>query len=110
MFRIVTATIAILIVTGNVALANSQVSVNVPFGDLNLSQAQDARALAERLQRAAMQVCLKANEANLASGKIGQQAMQGCVDTAIKLAMQHVEDNLMNKVRANLVNARQPAR
>jgi UrcA family protein len=105
MFRIVTAA-TILIATGSAALAG-QASVNVPFGDLNLSQAQDARILADRLQSAAKQVCRNANSANLAAGKIGQQAIQECVDTAINVAIQNVESNLVGKVRANLVNARQ---
>jgi UrcA family protein len=106
MFRIVTTTAALLIVTGNVALANGLASVDVPFGDLNLSQAQDARILADRLQSAANQVCRKANAVNLASGKIGEQAIQECIDTAINVAMQQVENHLVNKVRANLVSAR----
>lgn len=110
MFRIVTTIAAILIATGNVALANGHASVDVPFGDLNLSQAQDARTLADRLKSAANEVCRKANEANLASGKIAQQAIQQCVETAINLAMQRVESNLVSKVRANLVSARQLSR
>jgi len=110
MFRIVTLTAAILTITGIAALAHGQASVDVPFGDLNLSQAQDARILAARLQSAATQVCQKTNAANLAADRISQLAMEQCIDAAINLAMQRVESNLVNKVRANLVGARQLSR
>ena len=110
MLRILTVT-ALLAISAN-ARAESQASINVPYGDLNLSQAPDAQVLAHRLRSAAEQVCLTANGKYLANSRIGQQAMQACMDTAIRLAMERVTDNLAGKVRANLVSAQeiQPAR
>ena len=42
MLRILTAA-AIFALSANAALADSQASVDVPFGDLNLSQPHDAK-------------------------------------------------------------------
>lgn len=106
MFRTIIATAAILTVTGSVALADGQASVDVPFGDLNLSRTQDARILADRLQIAAKEVCQKANGADIAAGRIGQQAMHECVKAAISIAMERVAINLEEKVRANLISGR----
>lgn len=105
MLRIATVA-AILIFTANAAFADSQASLNVPFGDLNLSQAKDARILADRLQTAAEQVCLKANP-DLTDRRIGQLALQQCVQSAINIAMDQIESNPGRKVRANLISARQ---
>ena len=105
MLRILTIT-ALLAFSGNAALAGNQASINVPFGDLNLSQTRDARILADRLQTAAEHVCLSANE-DLANSSVGQRALQECVQSAISLAMAHIESNLEQKVRANLVSARE---
>ena len=106
MLRLLTIT-ALLMTSAHAARAESQASVDVPFGDLNLSRAQDARVLAHRLQTAAEHVCLTANDADLATSRIGQQAMQECVDSAIRVAMERIESNLAGKVRANLVSARE---
>lgn len=106
MLRTLTA-LAILTLTASIALADTEASINVPFGDLNLSQAQDARILAERLQTAAERVCLKTNESELTNDRIGQYALKECVDTAISIAMGRIEASLERKVRTNLVSARQ---
>jgi UrcA family protein len=104
MLRIL-ATATILAFTANAALADSQVSVDVPFGDLNLSQSRDAKVLAERLEDAAKAVCIKANSDHLAALTPG--ALQNCVDEAVNIAVDRVQSNLENKLRANLVRARQ---
>lgn len=103
MLRIL-ATAAILALTANAALADSQVSVDVPFGDLNLSQSRDAKVLAERLEEAAKAVCLKANSDVLAALPAG--ALQNCVDEAVNIAIDRVQGSLENKLRVNLVKAR----
>ena len=99
MIRIL-ATAAILALSANAALADSQASVDVPFGDLNLSRSHDTKILAERLEAAASMVCLKANS------DIPAYAMQDCIDTAVNIAVGRIQSSLENKLRANLVNAR----
>jgi UrcA family protein len=98
---------ALLTLTATAAFADTLPTMDVPFGDLNLSQAHDAKVLADRLQSAARTVCIKANGPDLTSSKIGQQAMQDCVNTAITIAMERVASHLENKVRANLISAKQ---
>ncbi len=102
MLRIATAAI-ILALTANAALAN-QASVDVPFGDLNLSQPHDAKILAGRLEAAAAAVCLKAN--NDTPSAIPAPMMQDCIDTAINIAVSRIQSSLEGKLRANLVNVR----
>ena len=104
MLRILTVT-ALLAISANTALAESPATIDVPFGDLNLSQAPDARVLAHRLQIAAEHVCLTANDAQLANSRLGRQAIQECVHSAIGIAMERIESNLAEKLRANLVHA-----
>src|SRR5665213_1925354 len=99
MLRILTAA-AILALSANAALADSQASVDVPFGDLNLSRPRDAKILAERLETAASAVCLKANS------DIPARAMQDCIDTAVNIAVSRIQSSLESKLRANLVDAR----
>ncbi len=99
MLRVFTAA-AILALTATAALANSQASVDVPFGDLNLSRSPDAKILAERLDAAARAVCLKAN------GDMPGAAMQDCIDTAVNIAVSKIQSSLASKLRANLVEAR----
>jgi UrcA family protein len=79
----------------------TQVSVYVPYGDLNLSQPTDAKVLADRLEDAAKSVCLKANP-DLDSPVL----MQQCIGTAISVAMVGIEDTLDQEVRAKLVVVR----
>lgn len=106
MFRIAASAI-LLSLTTSAALAGDKASIDVPFGDLNLSQTEDARVLAERLETAAKMVCAKANQPDFASGKISQQAMQDCVDAAVTIAIGRIEISLADKLRSNLVSARQ---
>ena len=103
MLRIATAAI-ILALTANAALANSQASVDVPFGDLNLSQPHDAKILAGRLEAAAAAVCTKANSSTLSA--IPAPMMQDCIDTAINIAVSRIQSSMESKLRANLVNVR----
>ena len=103
MLRIL-ATAAILALSANAALADSQASVDVPFGDLNLSRSHDTKILAERLETAASAVCLKANSDM--PGAIPANAMQDCIDTAINIAVNRIQSSLESKLRANLIDAR----
>src|ERR1700683_3458634 len=103
MLRIL-ATAAILALSANAALADTQASVDVPFGDLNLSQPHDAKILAGRLEAAAATVCLKANSDTL--NTIPAPAMQDCINTAINIAVSRIQSSLEGKLRANLVNVR----
>jgi len=103
MLRIL-ATAAILALSANAALADSQASVDVPFGDLNLSRSHDTKILAERLETAASAVCLKAN--NDMPGAIPAHAMQDCIDTAVNIAVSRIQRSLESKLRANLIDAR----
>ena len=103
MLRILAAA-AILALSATAALADSQASVDVPFGDLNLSQPHDAKILAGRLEAAAATVCLKANSDAL--NAIPAPAMQGCINTAINIAVSRIQSSLEGKLRANLVNVR----
>jgi UrcA family protein len=103
MFRIATAAV-ILALTANAALADSQASVDVPFGDLNLSQPHDAKILAQRLEAAATAVCIKANSDTPSA--IPAPAMQDCIDTAINIAVSRIQNSLEGKLRANLVKVR----
>jgi len=105
MFRITTAA-ALLVLSANTAWAARHASVDVPFGDLNLSQAKDAKVLADRLQIAAKQVCLDVNK-DLANDRLGQNAMAECVESAISVALGYIESSQAQKIRANLVSARQ---
>jgi UrcA family protein len=100
LFRFATATI-ILALTANAALADSQVSVDVPFGDLNLSHAQDSKILAERLETAGREVCAKAHSEVPATPR----QMQDCVDAAVNIAVDRIQSSLENKLRVSLVNA-----
>jgi UrcA family protein len=92
---------ALLTLGMTAAHADASASTNVAFGDLNLSNPADAKVLADRLQGAAKEVCLKANP------EIGSQAvMQDCIDSAIAMAMGRIETRMDENVRANLVNVR----
>jgi UrcA family protein len=83
-------------------------SINVAYGDLNLSQPQDAAILAERLKVAAHEVCLKTNDATSSIRKI---LMRRCVDQAVGKATSHIwseiESSPNRSIRANLMSVRQ---
>ena len=98
----VTAAHAADFTTSNFAASDfTQVSVYVPYGDLNLAQPSDAKILADRLEEAAKSVCLKANP-DIDSPAL----MQQCIGTAISVAMAGIEDTLDQEVRAKLVVVR----
>jgi UrcA family protein len=98
----ITAAHAADFTTNNFAANNfTQVSVYVPYGDLNLAQPSDAKILADRLEEAAKSVCLKANP-DIDSPVL----MQQCIGTAISVAMVGIEDTLDQEVRAKLVVVR----
>lgn len=83
-------------------------SINVTYGDLNLTKAQDAAILAERLQAAAHEVCLKTNDASSSIRKI---LMRRCVDQAVGKATSYIwaeiESSPNRAIRANLISVRQ---
>lgn len=80
-------------------------SVNVAFGDLNLSHSADAKILAGRLQAAAQLVC-----GNAVDGQVGvaaQHAMRECVKDAINIALARIASAQTSAVRAHLVSDRE---
>ena len=107
MLRMTSSTFLIWGLCATAAGAQGDVNINVPFGDLNLSHAQDAGVLANRLRIAARQACLKANQEDLAENKIDQQAIQHCVDSAINIALERIESSFETNVRASLIDAKQ---
>jgi UrcA family protein len=74
------------------AAESDLVSTSVPYGDLDLTQPADDQILAQRLQDAAKSVCLAANP------DAGPGAVQGCISTAIDLAMTQIQDRLDQQV------------
>jgi UrcA family protein len=113
MLRIFTAAALLALTVTTTAQAGSwSDSMLVAYGDLNLSKSADAKVLADRLQTAATQVCLNANDDIRLSSRYGRATnseLQGCVDTAINIAMLRIEKNLTAHVRANLINSKQAA-
>jgi UrcA family protein len=105
MFRTFTVTALLaLTITAAHAADKTEASVDVPFGDLNLTHPQDAKILAGRLRTAARQVCLPA----VAGGgsfeaPVMRQEMQACMMTAFNVAMARIESKLDNAVRVHLV-------
>jgi UrcA family protein len=91
MFRVLpTALLTLTLATASAQAVPLQavpqdVSVNVAFGDLDLSKPGDLRVLASRLQTAATSACASANTSN------GQPApaylVHACVDDAIAEAL-----------------------
>src|SRR5262245_48858117 len=61
--------------------------MNVVYGDLNLTDSRDAAVLADRLQIAAMTVCMKTNDAKSPVRKI---LVRRCVDAAITKATSRI--------------------
>jgi UrcA family protein len=78
-----------------------EVSTNVTYGDLDLSRPADVRILADRLQEAAMSVCLKANPENTSPSML-----RNCVNLSVSMAMSRIEDSLDQTVHAKLVDVR----
>ena len=105
MLRII-ATTAILALTLNAAhAADTASSINVNFGDLNLSRPADAKILTERLEIAAAQVC---HGAGAGLSPVSEMYVtQGCVKDAINVAMLRIERSLTRNIRANLISDRQ---
>ena len=96
-------TAAIVVLTVSTAQAFTRdISVNVPFGDLNLTHPQDAKILAGRLQAAASQVC-QSPDASAPADPDAHRKMQACMNTAINLAMARIQSKLDRAVRVYLV-------
>ncbi len=107
------STTALLILAVTTAQAETVVpvqvaSIDVTYGDLNLSKPQDAAVLADRLQTAAHEVCLKTNDASPSVRKI---LVRRCVDQAVSKATSkiwaEIESSPNRAIRANLMNVRQ---
>lgn len=102
LFLAVTAAQAAEVVPVDVA------SIDVTYGDLNLSKPQDAAILADRLQTAAHEVCLKTNDASPSVRKI---LMRRCVEQAVSKATSQIwadiESSPHRAIRANLMSVRQ---
>ena len=110
MLRILAAAALLALTTTAQAESWSRESLQVAYGDLNLSKPADAKILADRLQDAAAKVCVSANsdtQLNAHAGLTRSQELRDCVDTAINVAMLRIERNLTAHVRANLVNSKQ---
>ena len=109
MFRNAATAVIVLALFTNASLADSNlnISTSVSFSDLDLSQQHDAQILAGRIQTAAERVCLNAYRTELAEKKVGQQAVDKCVDAAVKIALTKVEYSVASKIHATLVEARQ---
>jgi UrcA family protein len=82
---------------------DTEYTVQVAYGDLNLSNPANAAILASRLRTAAATVCQRANTIlpHMAKGE-----MQLCIDTAIDGAMSKLASNMNRAVYANLVEVR----
>jgi UrcA family protein len=81
--------------------APNYASTNVYYGDLDLSQAADAKVLADRLQGAAKSVCLATNP-----NSISPALMRHCVDGSVGMAMSQIASHMGEAVRAKLGNVR----
>lgn len=82
--------------------------MNVAYGDLNLTSPADAAVLADRLQIAAMTVCMKTNDAKSSVRKI---LVRRCVDAAVAKATSQIRSQIESSpyqaIRANLDSVRQ---
>lgn len=108
MFRAL-ATAALLAITVTAAQAESATPESVvTYGDLNLSKPQDAAILADRLQVAAKEVCLAANDTKAPIRKI---LVRRCVDMAVTRATAQIRDEIETSqsrtLQASLVSVRQ---
>ena len=109
------STTALLILTVTTAQAAEVApvdvaSINVAYGDLNLSKPQDAAILADRLQSAAHEVCLKTNDVS-PSVSVRKILMRRCVEQAVGKAtskiLAEIESSPHRAIRANLMSVRQ---
>ncbi|HEY4265591.1 MAG TPA: UrcA family protein [Micropepsaceae bacterium] len=104
MLRII-ATAAFFALTLNAAqAAEAPPSINVAFGDLNLSRSADTKILAERLEIAAAKVCRGAG-AGL-SPVAEMYVVRGCVKDAIHIALASIASRQTNATRADLIGSR----
>lgn len=82
--------------------------MSVAYGDLNLTDSRDAAVLADRLQAAALAVCMKTNDAKSSVRKI---LVHRCMDVAITKATakiwSQIEASPYRAIRANLDSVRQ---
>lgn len=82
--------------------------VNVSYGDLNLTDSHDAAILGDRLQTAAMAVCMKTNDAKSSIRKI---LVRRCVEAAVTKATSQIRSQIeaspYQAIRANLDSVRQ---
>ena len=83
------AALLALTVTAAQAETPDKVSVDVSYGDLNLTHAADAKILADRLQAAAQSVCK-----SVASDSQMQDCMHEAISGAIASIETKMEDNL----------------
>jgi UrcA family protein len=83
---------------------DTKYSVQVAYGDLNLSSPASAAILASRLRTAATTVC---ERADTTLPHMAKSEMQLCINTAIEVAMSKLATNLDQSVQANLVQVRQ---
>jgi UrcA family protein len=99
---ITTVTLLTLAVTAAHA-DDAMPSVNVAFGDLNLSRPADAQVLAERLQSAAISVCRNATDG---MGVAARHVMHECVSDAINVALARIAAAQTRAVKLHLADAR----
>lgn len=113
MFRTFTAAtlLTLAVTTAQAAPYSPQpayAEMNVVYGDLNLTDRRDAAVLADRLQTAAMTVCMKTNDAK---GGVGKILMRRCVDGAVARATSRIRSQIeaspYQAIRANLDSVRQ---
>jgi UrcA family protein len=106
MLRALTAAAAILTVAtaAHAEDLDTKYSVQVAYGDLNLSNSASAAVLASRLRTAATTVC---DRADATLPHMAKAEMQLCINTAIEEAMSKLARNLNQAVDANLVQVRQ---
>ena len=87
------AAILALTVTAAQAETPEQVSVDVSYGDLNLTHTADAKILANRLQAAAQSVCKPVS---------ADSQMQDCMRAAIRGAIASIESKMENNLQYSL--------
>lgn len=84
-------------------------AVNVSYGDLNLTDSRDAAILGDRLQTAAISVCMKTNDA--AKSTIRKILVRRCVEASVTKATSQIRSQIeaspYRAIRANLDSVRQ---
>jgi UrcA family protein len=97
MLRHFTAAALLVLCTGAARAADAvETSVNVSYGDLNLTSSSDDKILASRLTAAAKTVC--APQQNTVYADAGTEA---CMTSAINAAISRIQDQLEEKLRAS---------